>query len=122
MDFITQFPQFEDVAEELTSAQLVRSNRLLFEEVWGEDYWTAVSLDAAHCLTLRNLAVTGGTQGAFQGAMGPISSVSAAGISTSFGTLSAQGKSFSADWYSKTVYGQELLRLRSLLPITDLSA
>ena len=49
--------------------------------------------------------------GAFQAALGPVNSSSAAGMSMSFNTAQFDQKSYREQWYAKTVYGQQLLRL-----------
>jgi hypothetical protein len=54
-----------------------------------------------------------GLTGGQQAAAGPISSVSAAGMSTSFESVSKSTDTDSESWYKKTGYGQMFLRLRS---------
>jgi hypothetical protein len=66
----------------------------------------------AHELTLT-AQLTDPTTG-LQLSAGPVSSVSVGGISTSFATPSPGGKSAVDDYYLKTVYGQQYLRLRAV--------
>ena len=81
-----------------------------------EDFYSdAVLLDAAHSLQLNALSQSSNGLGSLQMAAGPISSVSAAGTSTSFATPSLDSKSTRTMWYSKTSYGQQLLRLWNVI-------
>jgi hypothetical protein len=112
-NFIESYPSFG--AEQYSAigpSQLAISAALLDSSAWDDLYQLAVMLDCAHNLTITALIGTD-PNGAFQLAAGPISSASAAGVSTSFNTLSSDGKSARKDWYNKTVYGQQLLRLWS---------
>lgn len=110
-EFVALYPAFASTVQPRIESFLSMSSRLLDEASWGDFFSDAVGLDAAHSLALA-LGAEKGPQAALQGATGPISSVSAAGISTSFNTMSSDGKSKSDNWYSKTVYGQQFLRLR----------
>jgi hypothetical protein len=114
-DFATLYPQFtSDEYAAQVDAQLNMSARLLSVDAW-QDFWSdAVMLDCAHCLSVGLQAATGGPTGGFQMAVGPISSVSVAGTSTSFNTISVDSKLKSEVWYNKTVYGQAFLRLRNV--------
>lgn len=86
---------------------------VLSESAWGQYFYRAVELDIAHQLSLRRIQMAG-PLGGFQATAGPVTSVSAAGVSTSFGQVnSSQGKSHQDEWYSKTSYGQEFLVLRA---------
>lgn len=111
--FILMHPEFANDSDKLVQAYLERALLFLDDSVWGVHYEQAVMLESAHNLALAKIAGSD-SGGAFQGAVGPITSVSAAGISTSFATLSPQGKSATDDWYNKTVYGQQFLRLRNM--------
>lgn len=113
-EFVAAYPEFAGVSTPAVQRQLDLSARLLDEGVWGDYYSDGVGLDAAHNLFLAQ-AASASPQGALQGAMGPVSSVSAAGVSTSFATPTPEGKGHSADWYVKTVYGQQFLRLRRVV-------
>ena len=113
-EFIALFPAFS--ASSLSAqveGQLALSGRLLDLSAWDTFYSDGVALDAAHNLAISSL-VAGAAMGAFQGAAGPVSSVSAAGISTSFASPQAGGGR-SEDWYNKTAYGQQFLRLRAVV-------
>jgi hypothetical protein len=61
--------------------------------------------------------------GGVQAAVGPVNSVSAAGVSTSFQAFDVTPGSKSDAWYAKTVYGQMFLRLRdNVMSIGDMCA
>lgn len=114
-DFIKSFPAFQGVEQATIEYQLGLSTLLLESGVWAEWYPRAVSLDAAHNLALTQIAASSGIPGAIQMASGIISSVSGAGVSTSFQTPQMNSKSMSEQWYSKTIFGQEFLRLRNVV-------
>jgi len=109
-DFQTAYPQFQQTEDEI-QFQLNLSSRLVNPAVFEDLYSDAVLLDAAHNLQLSALSQSSNGLGALQMAAGPISSVSAAGTSTSFATPSMDSKSARTMWYSKTSYGQQLLRI-----------
>jgi hypothetical protein len=110
-NFILAFPAFASLTIPIVNSALSFSSRFLSRESWGSSFFDAVGLDAAHNLALQGM--TGiGSGGAFQGAVGPVTSVSAAGVSTSFASPDMIAGSKSDSWYSKTVYGQMFLRLR----------
>lgn len=109
--FIEAFPVFIDVDLGLVQRQLSISTRLIDDVNWGDFYSDAIELDAAHNLVLAT-QMADSIQGAGQVAAGPINSVGVAGISTSFSTPSLDSKSKSTNWYMKTGYGQQFLRLR----------
>ena len=117
-DFLEAFPQFGNVDGGLVQSALDFSARLLSASAWGEFYSDAVMLDAAHNLFFDSQLANGKVNSAAQLAVGTISSVSAAGMSTSFNSVGSSGKNSHADdWYNKTVYGQKFLRLRqSVIP------
>lgn len=113
-DFTTQYPQFADPTfNALGPIQLGISTRMLSLAVWGSFYSDGIMLDCAHNLTLMQMTTNGGANGGVQMAIGPISSTSVAGTSTSFNTPASTGKANSVDWYNKTIFGQQFLRLRS---------
>lgn len=110
-DFLNQYPAF--AGQQLTAlvnAQLAISVRLLDVDVWGDFYSDAVMLDCAHNLEVATQVANAGD--GLNMAAGPISGVSGAGLSTSFATVSPNGKVASEVWYSKTSYGQLFMRLR----------
>lgn len=112
-EFIASFPAFQ--AESLTAlvnSQLAISVSLLDESAWGEFFSDAVSLDAAHNLAMGQIA-SSSPSAAVQGAAGPLVSTSGGGVSVSFAAPTWNSKSQSENWYMKTVYGQQFLRLRS---------
>jgi len=110
-EFIVLYPAFESTDEVLVEAALSLSERLLDVSSWEDFFSDAVGLDTAHNLTLDALANTS-TMGGFKAAAGVISSVSAAGVSTSFAAPDMVQGSKTDSWYSKTVYGQKFLLLR----------
>lgn len=110
-EFVVTFPAFSSLSDDVIEAALDFSSRFLNSETWGDFYSDAVGLDVAHTLSLDAL-VGSSPLGALQAAAGPVSSVSAAGVSTSFGTPDAIQGSKADSWYNKTVYGQRFLRLR----------
>lgn len=111
--FLIMHPEFANDSDKFVVAYLERALNQLSDLAWGTNFEQAVMLESAHNMALAKIAGND-SSGAFQGAVGPITSVSAAGISTSFATLSPQGKSATDDWYNKTVYGQQFLRLRNM--------
>lgn len=109
--FITDYPEFTTMRKPQVELQLTLSAALLSQPAWDTFYSEGVMLDAAHTLAVR--AAAGQTPtGGFQAAVGPITSASGAGVSTSFATVSVDSKSKSGVWYNKTSYGQLFLRLR----------
>lgn len=113
-EFVVGFPAFQDTPRGQVEQQLTLSSSLLDPSVWVELYAQGVYLDAAHNLSLDGL----GAQNAFQGTAGPVSSVSAGGMSTSFQSVNFNNESMTETWYSKTIYGQQLLRLwRTIAPL-----
>jgi hypothetical protein len=110
-EFILAYPAFSLIDEALIDNAIDFSSRLLDQTAWGDFYFNAIGLDVAHMLTLG--AMIGNTpSGGVQAAVGPVSSVSAAGVSTSFNSADVVAGSKSDSWYSKTMYGQMFLRLR----------
>ena len=110
-EFIEEFPAFALLDDTKVESALSFSSRFLSDSAWGSFYSDAVGLDAAHNLAVLDTAKKN-PSAAFQGAAGPVSSVSAAGVSTSFNSAAVTPGSKSDSWYSKTVYGQLFLRLR----------
>lgn len=110
-EFIVAFPAFADSDQPTVERQLSLSTRLLEAKAWGDFYSDAVGLDTAHNLSLA-LKSDASLQGTGEVASGPVNSVSAAGVSVSFSTSSPEGQNNSRNWYLKTGYGQQFLRLR----------
>lgn len=111
-EFLELYPEFSAVSSTLVASQLDLATRVI-STAWGDLYSDAIGLEAAHSIALKTLAGSSAA-GGLQGTVGPISSVSAAGVSTSFNSFSPDGKSKSELWYGKTVYGQQLMRLRAI--------
>jgi hypothetical protein len=109
--FVAALPSFAPLDQSVVEYALDLSARLLDEAAWGTFFSDAVSLDAAHNLTMAGVIGTGVT-GGVQGTSGPIQSVSGAGLSTSFASIDFK---FRDMWYSKTAYGQQFLRLRQVV-------
>lgn len=114
-EFLALFPAFiEEPASRIQSA-LDFSTLLLDSGTWGDFYHRAVALDAAHSLAMSIPAQTG-VSAATEGTAGTVSSVSGAGVSISFNAPPAfWSEGNNAYWYSKTIYGQQLLRLQDLV-------
>lgn len=111
--FIESYPAFQDTDPSLVGGQLDLALALLSADAWGSYLDKAVYLDMAHNLALMGVAAM--PNGAFQAAIGPVNSISGAGISTSFESFRVNEKSYREQWYSKTVYGQQLLRLWNMV-------
>lgn len=109
-EFIERFPAFAAAPPEQVQFNLDMAVRLLDAPTWGDFFSDAVSLDAAHNLFLYQQACSS-PQGAAQGTAGPVSNVSAAGVSIGFTSPQWNTKSMAQNWYMKTIYGQQLLRL-----------
>jgi hypothetical protein len=110
-EFVAQYPEFATLQQAVVESRLSLSSRILSKRAWGDFFSDAIGLDTAHNLAIQ--AAAGATPtGGFQGAVGPVSSVSAAGISTSFNTPSVDVANKSDSWYMKTSYGQQFLLLR----------
>ena len=121
-EFIEEFPAFAAMDDDKIELALSFSARLLSVSAWGSFYSDAVGLDAAHSLAVMDTAKKN-PSAAFQGAAGPVSSVSAAGVSTSFNSADVTAGSKADSWYSKTVYGQLFLRLRdNVIPPGSMAA
>lgn len=113
-EFIAAYPVFSCMAQPAVESQLALSSRLLDTPNWGDFYGDVVGLDAAHNLAIDQATEQAGSGGAFQTAAGALNSVSAAGVSISFGS----GKPIDSNteaWYNKTSYGQKFLRLRDVV-------
>lgn len=109
--FLRKYPAFaeldiNDVADALNDAadELDRPS-------WKRYYEKALFLKTAHTLTLEALA-KGSVNGGMQVAGGFVTSVSGAGVSTSFSSPTFNSKSSVEQYYSKTLYGQQFLALR----------
>jgi hypothetical protein len=119
-DFVERFPVFTASDSDMVDQALADSADLLDESAWGDNWTLAVMLDAAHTLVLEEMASASVLAG-MSGASGPVQSVSAAGVSTSFAGMPAGSRPSSRDWYNKTIYGQRFLRLRdATIPPGDL--
>jgi len=110
-EFIVAFPAFATTDETTIQWWLDFNTRLLDSGAWDTYYSDAIGFTTAHELSLA-LQAASSPLGAFKGAVGVVSSVSAAGVSTSFSGLDTTSRS--DFWYSKTIYGQQYLRLRDI--------
>ena len=113
-EFIATFPAFAAIDEPVINFQLGLFSKLLSVGSWDMFFSDGVGLISAHNMAMANL-ISSNPLGAFQGAAGPVSSVSAAGVSTSFSAPDMIAGSKSDSWYSKTVYGQQYLMLRDMV-------
>lgn len=112
-DFVTAYPQLNVAPYQvLIQSALDQSVALLNQTAWRSLFSQAVMLDAAHSLALAGEQLNSGDAGGMQAAVGPIMAASGAGVSTSFATLMPNPGLPDEVWYSKTVYGQQFLRLR----------
>lgn len=111
-EFVAKYPIFATADQSLVESQLDLTTRFLDASAWGNYYSDAVEYDVAHNITIM-VQMQSGLTGGQQAAAGPISSVSAAGMSTSFESVSKSTDTDSESWYKKTGYGQMFLRLRS---------
>jgi hypothetical protein len=109
-EFIIRFPSLSDVPQENVQYQLDFAVKLLSDVAWDSFFNDAVGLETAHNLFLMKQACSS-AQGAMQATAGPVSSVGAAGVSIGFQGATWNDKSKSQNWYMKTIYGQQLLRL-----------
>ena len=110
-DFIAAYPRFASLSQPQVQNVIDMASASFDVGVWEDSYSAAVSLEAAHNLTLEAMGGSGAS-GSLQAAVGAISGVSGAGINTSFATPQVDGKNSSRVWYMKTGYGQQLLLLR----------
>lgn len=119
--FIAEYAAFSNLDQAIVQARIDKSATRLSPSAWGDNYEEAVYLDAAHRLALRNTA-NASIEGAFQGTGGAVASVGGAGLSTSFATPSPNASKESAQWYNKTIYGQDFLNLRNItMPMAVIS-
>ena len=112
-EFVTKYPAFVDSDVSIVTNALDFAERYLDSGTWETFFSDAVELVAAHDLTMM-LIENSGANGGLQASVGPISSVSGAGVSTSFESpaSSRDSEPYSDSWYKKTSYGQRFLRLR----------
>jgi len=111
-EFIALYPEFTTMSQVIVEDKLTRAELLLSSSAWGDFYQTAIGLDAAHNLALR-AAIGSSTTGGIKAAAGQITSASGAGLSVGF--AQSQSNNQTEEWYNKTIYGQEYLRLRSVV-------
>lgn len=114
-DFIQRFPALATMPGAFVQSFITKAVAVLDSSVWGDLYSEGVLLEAAHNAVLEYQTQQKGLDGAIQMAGGPINSVSVAGVSVGLDSIAGQAKGFSQSWYSRTVYGQEFLRLRNLV-------
>ena len=114
-EFLTLFPAFASEDPIRIQGALDFSTLLLDSGAWGEFLHRAVALDAAHSLAM-SIPAEASVSAATAGTAGTVSSVSGAGVSISFNAPPAfWSEGNNAYWYSKTIYGQQLLRLQDLV-------
>lgn len=112
-EFIAKYPAFSTTETVYVTNALSFAERYLDSGTWGLFFSDAIEFLVAHNLTLQAIQ-NSGANGGFQAAVGPVSSVSGAGVTTSFeGAMSSRDKEpYSDSWYKKTSYGQQFLMLR----------
>ena len=113
-EFVTKYPAFVDTETAYVTNALDFATRFLDSGTWDVFYSDAVEFMAAHNLSLM-LVQNSGTNGGTQASVGPISSVSGAGVSTSFECpmSTKDTEPYSDSWWKKTSYGQQFLMLRN---------
>ena len=124
-DFSELYPEFcIEKYSAMIEQQLSLSSRLLSQSAWGNFYSDGIMLDAAHSLFIRIRSQEGNGKGAAQMSAGPVTNVGAAGMSAGFASVQANAiQGTSIDWYNKTAYGQQFLRLRhAVIPMMAISA
>ena len=107
-DFRARYPEFDTTTDERVQVFLDDAALEMSESVWNTLYDRGQLALTAHLLTLSNKTATGAT--------GPSSAVtgrSVGDVSVSFGTAAVKDKQ--DEYLSSTSYGQEYLRLGSLL-------
>ena len=110
-EFIAAYPRFTSLGQPVVENVLSLASAMFDVQVWGDFFSNAVSLETAHNLTMEAMGGSGAS-GSLQAAVGAISGVSGAGVSTNFATPSVDIKNTSKAWYMKTGYGQQFLVLR----------
>jgi len=111
-EFLALYPEFATISDAKILNALSMATRLLSETAWDDFYEDAIGLDAAHNLAIGYKVGTS-PDGGFKVPPGPLSSASGAGASVSFAVAPGDGLIKSDAWYSRTVYRQRYLQLRS---------
>jgi hypothetical protein len=109
-EFIIMFPAFMSTNLNTIQKWLDFNARLLDVASWDTFLQDAIGLTTAHELSIA-LQAASSPLAAFQGGAGIVTSISAAGVSTSFSGYDT-GNSRSDQWYGKTIYGQQYLQIR----------
>jgi hypothetical protein len=110
--FVQAFPELVTANPGVIEYNLELCSAFWSVQDWGQYYSNVVLLDTAHRVAI-SLARQAGASGGFQVPAGPVNSVSAAGITTSFQVQALDKlKAGSREWYQVTSYGRELIRLR----------
>ena len=111
-DFRSAFPELAAASDSMVTSFLNEKVAFWDAGTLGASYSLIVLLDTAHDVSL-DLIVRSAQNGGLQAPTGPVASVSAAGVSTSFSISSLDGlKAGSRGWYQVTWYGRKLIRLR----------
>jgi hypothetical protein len=111
-EFIAKYTQFSTLTQTVVENQLSFSASFLSLSMWGDWYSSGVELHAAHKLTILGAVDTSSASGGFAVAPGPVTSTSAAGMSTSFKTPAMRNTHPMEMEYLKTVYGVQFLQLQ----------
>jgi len=112
--FKTRYPEFSTIADARVSFFIADAELEIDPDRWGTWYDRGVAALAAHFLAIsKKTAASGGALGS----LGPVSSRSIGDVSVSFGSASGTVSGLSDDYYKASPYGQEYLRLMSLIGI-----
>ncbi len=105
--FKTRFPEFDDLEESRIEIFIGDAEDELEESAWGDRYDLAVYYLTAHLLALGQETLAGNPMG-----LSKITSASADGLSTGFGSYTFT--SATDAYWSSTSYGREFLRLKRI--------
>jgi hypothetical protein len=112
--FKTRYPEFLAIADARVALFIADAELEIDFDRWGSWYERGIAALAAHFLAIsKATAASGGSLGS----LGPVSSRSIGDVSVSFGTASGTVSGLSDDYYKASPYGQEYLRLMSLVGI-----
>lgn len=126
-DILLRFPNLDGLSSEAIEFEIDFAVRLLDHGAWGDLWFDAVCFLVAHEIAMKMQANSDpsgmGTGSGVVGTTGPVSSVSAAGVSISFQGAADIVTGHNSAWYSRTIYGQQYLRLaQTVFPVGVLSA
>ena len=111
--FKSRYAEFSAVSDATVQIYLDDAGLELDEGRWGSLYDRGIYALAAHFISLAQRAALGGSTGA--GASGPLASKSIGDVSLSYAWTSGAGQTRNQDYYLATIYGQDYLRLVSVV-------